>query len=89
VRALAEKISRKIAILPRVDFLTFARAKQRETRLCEKKEFFTKKNEKKVVFCKEEENFAFVGFLGGGRDILQKEQIRSKLELGRVWNDDV
>ena len=51
VRSLSE-ISRKSD--SRAYFLTFARAKQRETRLCEKKELYTKKNEKNVVFCKEE-----------------------------------
>ena len=73
----------------RAYFLTCASAKQRETRLCEKNEL--RKEMKKRQFFVERRKFCFCWCLVVvHRDILKKEQIRgSKLELGRVWNDDV
>ena len=64
MRSLAE-ISRKIAIRARRLF-DVELEQSRERRGFVKKRFFTKRNEKKVVFLLKEENFAFVGFLGGG-----------------------
>ena len=79
------------AILPRVDFLTFSSSKAERDAALWKKRFFTKRNEKKVVFCWKKKILLLLVFLVVvHRDVLKKEQIRgSKLELGRVWNDDV